>query len=496
MKSLVLSVVLFVLGSCQDAFDKNCLEAHNEYRKRHGAKEMTWSASLATDAQKWADKLSQTDAFKHDYASINSKSQGENLAYFTPQKPKCMGPKAQDCVTCAEIVKDWYDEVQFYDFNTGKEKQPGSVITHFTQVVWDASTELGVGVGINKSPSAKYGFITVARYFKRGNFGNADEFKKNVFPEVAPGATTVAPGTTTAASSGSGSTTGSPSQPTTLPVVPTLPATGGGNSGSGKNGSDNCEYFIVSSIKQEHKIIQKCKGKPNITFVPLPLPGNNVPAILPPAPTAKTTQGPSGASTQGATPTTGGPSGPTGGASSATPSATIASTAPPTTPSTTTLAPTTPLSEKEAKKQEAQATVLTNLYRTMHQVGQIEFDKDLSDAARAWAQKLAQDDDKLTHEPGVKEGENVASVPSSNTAIMDAFDAWYDESSKYDYANAKFSKETGHFTQLVWKATQKMGIGTAKNAKGDKEYVVARFSPAGNIKGQFADNVLPSIVNK
>ncbi|EDO37114.1 predicted protein, partial [Nematostella vectensis] len=143
-----------------------------------------------------------------------------------------------------------------------------------------------------------------------------------------------------------------------------------------------------------------------------------------------------------------------------------------------------------------------NEYRKRHGAKEMTWSASLAADAQKWADKLSQTD-AFKHDyasiNSKSQGENLAYFTPqkpNNTAIMDAFDAWYDESSKYDYANAKFSKETGHFTQLVWKATQKMGIGTAKNAKGDKEYVVARFSPAGNIKGQFADNVLPSIVNK
>lgn len=46
--------------------------------------------------------------------------------------------------------------------------------------------------------------------------------------------------------------------------------------------------------------------------------------------------------------------------------------------------------------------------------------------------------------------------------------------------------------QIVWKATKRVGVALA--TKRDKDgyidtYIVARFSPPGNILGQFADNV-------
>lgn len=50
---------------------------------------------------------------------------------------------------------------------------------------------------------------------------------------------------------------------------------------------------------------------------------------------------------------------------------------------------------------------------------------------------------------------------------------------------------TGHFTQVVWKATNKLGIGVAFGDGGRKVIVVGQYGPAGNMMGQFPQNVLP-----
>lgn len=47
---------------------------------------------------------------------------------------------------------------------------------------------------------------------------------------------------------------------------------------------------------------------------------------------------------------------------------------------------------------------------------------------------------------------------------------------------------SGHFSQVVWKASAELGIGKAKDSKG-RIYVVANYKPAGNFIGQFAQNV-------
>ncbi|KAL7624220.1 hypothetical protein AAE478_005779 [Parahypoxylon ruwenzoriense] len=41
----------------------------------------------------------------------------------------------------------------------------------------------------------------------------------------------------------------------------------------------------------------------------------------------------------------------------------------------------------------------------------------------------------------------------------------------------------GHYTQCMWKSTTKLGVGSAKDAKGTV-YVVGRYSPPGNFTGQ------------
>jgi len=60
----------------------------------------------------------------------------------------------------------------------------------------------------------------------------------------------------------------------------------------------------------------------------------------------------------------------------------------------------------------------------------------------------------------------------------------------YDYGRPGYNPATGHFTQVVWKSTSNFGIAKATATNG-KVYVVARYSPPGNVQnaGQFAANV-------
>ena len=47
---------------------------------------------------------------------------------------------------------------------------------------------------------------------------------------------------------------------------------------------------------------------------------------------------------------------------------------------------------------------------------------------------------------------------------------------------------TDHFSQLVWRNSKELGIGTAQSKSGNF-FLVARYSPRGNVDGQFNDNV-------
>ena len=50
-----------------------------------------------------------------------------------------------------------------------------------------------------------------------------------------------------------------------------------------------------------------------------------------------------------------------------------------------------------------------------------------------------------------------------------------------------FNQETGHFTQVVWKNTKR--VGCALSRKGDHVVVVCRYDPPGNFLGLFETQV-------
>jgi len=157
--------------------------------------------------------------------------------------------------------------------------------------------------------------------------------------------------------------------------------------------------------------------------------------------------------------------------------------------------PTTPV----PKVDEDACLAAHNAKRALHQdTNPLTWSDTLAKNAKRWADELARDN-KFEHDPNLKgEGENLSWYSSSGGTVMScakAVDSWYSEIKDYDYNDPKFGSKTGHFTQVVWKGTTHVGAALVKkvNSKGYTEtYIVARYSPPGNFRGQFANNVMPT----
>uniref|UniRef100_A0A8D8RP62 Pathogenesis-related protein 1A n=1 Tax=Cacopsylla melanoneura TaxID=428564 RepID=A0A8D8RP62_9HEMI len=140
-----------------------------------------------------------------------------------------------------------------------------------------------------------------------------------------------------------------------------------------------------------------------------------------------------------------------------------------------------------------------NVYRKKHRAPALGYNQQVAKVAQAWASKLIGSISKgghLQHRPNNKYGENLWMGSgykfSDEEAIKFAIKSWYDEISIYkQYLGrepnmANFMK-WGHFTQVVWKGSTKLGMGIAR--KNGYIVVVANYDPPGNYKGQFAKNV-------
>lgn len=69
----------------------------------------------------------------------------------------------------------------------------------------------------------------------------------------------------------------------------------------------------------------------------------------------------------------------------------------------------------------------------------------------------------------------------------------YDEACCHNFSIHGFRNVSGHFSQLVWKATEEIGVGRAFGTKWGMNcsFIVARYKPKGNIDSEeaFKENV-------
>lgn len=63
----------------------------------------------------------------------------------------------------------------------------------------------------------------------------------------------------------------------------------------------------------------------------------------------------------------------------------------------------------------------------------------------------------------------------------------YAEETNYNYVSGTGKGTIGHFTQLVWRSSRKVGVGIA--ISGSQTWIVAKYKPKGNVMGLYLINV-------
>ncbi|CAA6814955.1 MAG: SCP-like extracellular [uncultured Sulfurovum sp.] len=169
---------------------------------------------------------------------------------------------------------------------------------------------------------------------------------------------------------------------------------------------------------------------------------------------------------------------------------------------------------------EEQITERHNFYRNLEfSDSNLTWDNDLAAEAQAWADYLATNYTKAHHDAGTSphasvfqadqhdhddhtDGENIAwgtqlvyltaspvDISTPNTATNGAVDLWANEKAYYDYATNATTvpgEAVGHYTQIAWQKTRKVGCGkaTVQDENLGGEQVVCRYASAGNYVGQ------------
>lgn len=128
----------------------------------------------------------------------------------------------------------------------------------------------------------------------------------------------------------------------------------------------------------------------------------------------------------------------------------------------------------------------------------------LAEYAQEWAETLAAECDSIRHRNPNMYGENIAArwsfgMSSPPYSGVEAVQAWADELECWTFGSigrtemcdracveAQSSSGCGHYTQLVWRNTQRVGCGYASCPAGNRkmEIIVCNYDPPGNYIGQ------------
>jgi len=113
----------------------------------------------------------------------------------------------------------------------------------------------------------------------------------------------------------------------------------------------------------------------------------------------------------------------------------------------------------------------------------LEWDADLADVARDWAEGC-----RFVHSQAPDLGENLY-VASWAASLDEAVSSWASEASQYDYGTNSCSGVCGHYTQIVWRDTERVGCGYAdcpavEGVNFGGRLWVCNYDPPGNYIGQ------------
>lgn len=135
---------------------KAMMVGHNLTRAEYGSPPLLWDKALARDAQIYANRLAQSNQFKHDSQVGGRPKQGENLFMGT-----------RTAYRYEEMVGGWIDERRLFKpgrFPDNSRNGDWSQVGHYTQMVWPTTQYVGCATASNR-----WSDYLVCRYSPAGN---------------------------------------------------------------------------------------------------------------------------------------------------------------------------------------------------------------------------------------------------------------------------------------------------------------------------------------
>ena len=126
-----------------------------------------------------------------------------------------------------------------------------------------------------------------------------------------------------------------------------------------------------------------------------------------------------------------------------------------------------------------------NAVRATVGVPELVWDDALAAIAEEWATGLANSGCVMEHDYSSPYGENLYWSTFEST-VQQVVDAWASEEADYDYATNSCAPgaQCGHYTQLVWSTTERVGCARVVCPGSGGEIWMCDYDPAGNWVGE------------
>ncbi|KAJ4792697.1 hypothetical protein LUZ62_043943 [Rhynchospora pubera] len=124
-----------------------------------------------------------------------------------------------------------------------------------------------------------------------------------------------------------------------------------------------------------------------------------------------------------------------------------------------------------------------NLARKQLGIPSLVWDEAVANYSRKYA-ALRQSDCKLIHSHG-DYGENLFWGSGDCWTVNQIVQAWFIEMKDYDYPTNTCRKVCGHYTQIVWRNTKRLGCAVVICDDDQGTFAICNYDPPGNYVGMW-----------
>jgi pathogenesis-related protein 1 len=122
-----------------------------------------------------------------------------------------------------------------------------------------------------------------------------------------------------------------------------------------------------------------------------------------------------------------------------------------------------------------------NAIRAERKLPPLQWSNELAAYSKRWANTLLAKNLSI-HNPNSPYGENIF-LAGVGSAPSLAVKQWASESRDYDYRTNSCRTDCGHYTQIVWRDSRRVGCALARGSQRD--VWVCSYDPPGNYRGEW-----------